>query len=93
MSKGRASGQKCNATFRRARFDRAATWLGGMVVGEGAPARNGPSKPVTKYLSNGATNPVHARYYCGGNNLPRAGAISFVGALTYPRPDAPKGKA
>ena len=32
-------GQKCNATFRRARFDRAATWLGGMVVGEGAPAR------------------------------------------------------
>ena len=31
--------QKCNATFRRARFDRAATWLGGMVVGEGAPAR------------------------------------------------------
>jgi hypothetical protein len=31
--------KKCNATFRRARFDRAATWLVGMVVGEGAPAR------------------------------------------------------
>jgi hypothetical protein len=25
------------------------------------------SKPVMKYLSNGATNPIHARYYCGGN--------------------------
>src|SRR5256885_16499885 len=27
------------------------------------------SKPVTKYLSNGATNPIHARYYCGGENI------------------------
>jgi hypothetical protein len=25
------------------------------------------SKPVMKYLSNAATNPIHARYYCGGN--------------------------
>src|SRR5882724_11011718 len=60
-------GQKCNATFRRARFDRAATWLGGMVVGEEAPARRRLVSLLTKYLSNGATNPIHARYYCGGN--------------------------
>jgi hypothetical protein len=41
------------------------------VVGEGAPGAVALSKPLTKYLSNGATNPIHARYYCGGNNLPK----------------------
>ena len=38
---------------------------GGWRGGAGAVAL---SKPVTKYLSNGATNPIHARYYCGGNS-------------------------
>ena len=33
----------------------------------GSAGAEAPSKPVTKYLSNGATNPIHARYYCGGN--------------------------
>src|SRR5713101_144430 len=32
----------------------------------GSAGAEAPSKPVTKYLSNGATNPIHARYYCGG---------------------------
>src|SRR6266436_10210155 len=41
------------------------------------------SKPVTKYLSNGATNPIHARYYCGGNNLPK------VRIRAHPPPAAP----
>src|SRR5882724_2746268 len=38
----------------------AGWWLAGSA---GAEA---PNKPVTKYLSGGATNPIHARYYCGG---------------------------
>src|SRR5258707_5968107 len=33
----------------------------------GSAGAEPPSKPVTKYLSNGATNPIHARYYCGGD--------------------------
>src|SRR5258705_8395574 len=33
----------------------------------GSTGAEAPSKPVTKYLSNGATNPTHARYYWGGN--------------------------
>src|SRR6266852_7693700 len=41
------------------------------------------SKPVMKYLSNGATNPIHARYYCGGNNLPK------VRIRAHPPPAAP----
>src|SRR6266436_4157968 len=48
-------------------------WIGAVAL----------SKPVTKYLSNGATNPIHARYYCGGNNLPK------VRIRAHPPPAAP----
>jgi hypothetical protein len=40
------------------------------------------SKPVTKYLSNGATNPIHARYYCGGKS-------AQVRIKAHPPPAAP----
>ncbi len=50
-----------------------AGWVGAVAL----------SKPLTKYLSNGATNPIHARYYCGGNNLPK------VRIRAHPPPAAP----
>src|SRR5258706_5850371 len=50
-----------------------AGWVGAVAL----------SKPLTKYLSNGATNPIHARYYCGGDNLPKMRIIA------QPPPAAP----
>jgi hypothetical protein len=48
----------------RAPRGRAQRWDGGW---RGRASAVALSKPAMKYLSNGATNPIHARYYCGGN--------------------------
>src|SRR6202158_522603 len=48
----------------RAPRGRAQRWDGGW---RGRASAVALSKPVMKYLSNRATNPIHARYYCGGN--------------------------
>src|SRR6267154_5240329 len=62
-----------SAQAAREGFATAGWWVGAVAL----------SKPVTKYLSNGATNPIHARYYCGGNNLPK------VRIRAHPPPTAP----
>ena len=59
--------RKLDAKLLRAAFSRpsrkSARWDGGW---RGRASAVALSKPVMKYLSNGATNPIHARYYCGG---------------------------
>jgi len=53
-----------------------ASWRkrnGGMVVGEGGAGAVALGKPVAKFkICNGATNPIHARYYCGGKSASSA---------------------
>src|SRR5713226_9809651 len=49
----------------------------------GSASAEAPSKPVTKYLSNGATNPIHAPL------LLRRGYLPKVRIRAHPPPAAP----